>query len=248
MNQFFEIKVTDRSGWGKTFSIEQDKSIVYIGADADNDIVLDSSRGIAPRHAQLIWVSGQGYRLVNLGTEGREVRVNSSGAMLSSHAFTDVVTGSSITMGDFTLTFQFGANFHSYASSTAISVSNTSRNIELKLSLPRTKLVPERELEGQVIVRNLGKVGGIQFKLDVSGMPSECYDDITGQILAPGTCGRPIPLRLRHTEKSMPPAGKYTLIVRASAQAAYPGEVVSVSHNIFILPYYQHTMRILRIE
>jgi hypothetical protein len=103
-----EIQITDRDGWRKTFAL--DKSIVHVGTDPANDIVLETWRGsgIQPRHLQLIRLS-QGsdprYRLVNLGDaelhfEGQD------GKIIPSHSILDLSGSETLRLGDFTLVFR----------------------------------------------------------------------------------------------------------------------------------------------
>jgi len=41
------------------------------------------------------------------------------------------------------------------------------------------------------------------------------------------------------------PAGEHRIAIHASAPEAYPGEVVTVSQTLRILPFYHHTLRLL---
>ncbi len=100
------ITVTDRDGWRKEFTIQ--KSIVYIGSDPANDIVLDGARGagVAPRQLQLLTLAanGVGYRLVNLGVADLVVGASGSGA-LAPFGSAALKEGDQIKLGDFTLVF-----------------------------------------------------------------------------------------------------------------------------------------------
>lgn len=100
------ITVTDRDGWRKEFTIQ--KSIVYIGSDPANDIVLDGARGagVAPRQLQLLTLAanGVGYRLVNLGGGDLVVGAAGSGA-LAPFGSAALKEGDQIKLGDFTLVF-----------------------------------------------------------------------------------------------------------------------------------------------
>ena len=98
-----KIMIMDRDGWRKEVAVQ--KSIVYIGSDPANDVVLDTLRGagVAARHLQLLSLGtgGQGYRVVNLGTSDISVGV---GRSLSPYSSTTVTNGTSIKVGDYTLT------------------------------------------------------------------------------------------------------------------------------------------------
>ena len=100
------ITVTDRDGWRKDFTVQ--KSIVYIGSDPANDVVLDGARGtgVAGRQLQLLSLAanGVGYRLVNLGSSDLVLGVASDRA-LSPFASAALKEGDQIRLGDFTLIF-----------------------------------------------------------------------------------------------------------------------------------------------
>jgi hypothetical protein len=61
MSQFSKLEVIDKDGWRNEFRLE--KTIVHIGSDPRNDIVLERGRGgnVAPLHAQLILSASQGH-------------------------------------------------------------------------------------------------------------------------------------------------------------------------------------------
>ncbi len=100
------ITITDRDGWRKEFTVQ--KSIVYIGSDPGNDIVLDGARGtgVAPRQLQLLTLAsnGAGYRIVNLGALDVHLGVANDRA-LSPFGSTVLRDGEQIKVGDFTLVF-----------------------------------------------------------------------------------------------------------------------------------------------
>jgi hypothetical protein len=229
-DQHFEIEVTDRDGWRKTFTL--DRSIVHIGTDRTNDLVLDPQRGgeVTARHAQLILIPGQGCRLVNLSDRAMEV----DGDELKPHTSMPLPSGSRLSLGDFELAFQFESEVES-------------RSIGLSMSLPRTKLKPGDVVEGGVVVRNLGEGTGVQFKLASEGLAPACYEIGTGPILFPNA-SKTVPLRIAPPVQDGPPAGTYRLVVRATAQDAYPDEVAMVSQEIQLLPHYQHTVRVQRVD
>src|SRR5689334_13857542 len=100
------IEVTDREGWKKIFPLT--KSIIYVGSDARNDIVLEAVRGagVARRHLQLISVTGgSGYRAINMGDT--PINYGQAGeSTLAPRAFVELNPGEKIKVGEFTLSFQ----------------------------------------------------------------------------------------------------------------------------------------------
>jgi hypothetical protein len=105
--QNIRIEVTDRDGWRKEFSLQ--KTISYIGGDARNDIVLDTSRGAgaSPRHLQLI-STGSAIRLVNIGSAEISITLPGEASVAAGRAVgpmssADIMNGSLIKLGDFML-------------------------------------------------------------------------------------------------------------------------------------------------
>lgn len=240
------LQITDRDGWKKDFPLE--KSIVYIGSDPGNDVVLERGRGggVAARHLQLVPLAaqGSGYRLVNLADA--DVLLGESGEHLAPYSFAQVAGGQRIRVGDFTLILKGVLEEPALSLSKGVpkGEEHTSVGIGLRLSLPQTQLAPHRPLEGAVIVRNLGDQTGVQFKLEVQGLDPDCYEMGPGPILFPNA-EKTVVLRLHHPEKPTPPAGEHSLTIRATAPDAYPGESAVVSQIIGILPFYHHSLRLV---
>ncbi len=254
------LEIIDRDGWRKRFDLE--RAITHIGSDPRNDIVLEPRRGagVAPRHLQLIALpGGGGYRLVNLG--GGEVAVGDERVPPRSSA--DVAPGSSVKLGDFTLLFLAGRGHErepverpavrpapspppppEAPAAPEAEAEVRSEVIGLAVSLPRTRLAPDEPLEGTITVRNQGERTGVQFKLEVEGLPGECCEVGPAPILFPGA-ERDVSLRLYHPRGGPPLAGKRRIAVRATAPVEYPGEVATVWQEIEIEPFYDHTVQVV---
>lgn len=262
MNQQVTVEITDKEGWRKVFPLS--KSLVHIGSDSHNDVVLETWRGqgVSQRHLQLIAVPGQGrrYRAVNLGDS--DVRLEGSGRrVLKPRSAVEIGDGERVRLGDFLLVFRLGGAVAAaprpapvpeavavaaLAAPARPSVEEASSVIGLALSLPETTLSPERPLEGTVSVQNLGDRPGVQFKLELEGLDADCCEISPGPILFPGVA-KDVRLRLHHSRRPQPSAGPRQIRVRATADE-YPGEVVSILQEIQIQPFYNHELRLVAEE
>jgi hypothetical protein len=262
------VQITDKDGWHKVFPL--DKTLVHIGSDSRNDIVLGGQHGggVAPRHLQLIAlqpvpgpgagraapaVSGQmpGYRVVNLGEQDVVVG-NAQASTLLPRSALEIVDGMSLQVGEFVLVFQLGETERGPrampvqqlpTSVAATRAERTSAAIGLRLALPDRPLDPEMPLEGTVTVRNQGHEPGVQFRLEFEGLAPDCYEMGPGPILFPNV-EKGVTLRLQHPRRPSPPAGPHVIRIRATAPEAYPGESAVVSRELQILPYYSHVLRL----
>jgi hypothetical protein len=129
----------------------------------------------------------------------------------------------------------------------AVEAEKASATIGLKLSLPQAVLDPACPLEGAVTVRNLGKEPGVQFKLGVEGLDSDCYEIGPGPILFPGV-EKGVYLRLYHPRRPGLAAGRHEICVNATAPDAYPGESVTVCREIEVLPYFKHSLSLTPVD
>lgn len=259
MNERYTIEITDRDGWRKTFPLA--KSLVHIGSDPGNDIVLASGRGagVAGRHLQVICLPSirPGYRLVNLG-DTDILLGGPGGRVLPPRSSVDIPGGESLRLGEFRISFGGGGGAPGAAGGeipasgvagggTVSGVSGAEESsdvIGLALSLSPAQLDPERPTEGAITVRNLGDQTGVQFKLEVEGLEPDWYEVGPGPILFPNA-EREVPLRLYHPRGPSPLAGDHRIRVRATAPDAHPGESTTVSQIIHILPYYSHRLRLV---
>jgi hypothetical protein len=257
------VEIIDGNGWRRAFPLE--KNLIHIGADPRNDIVLETSRGtgVAHRHLQLIAIPGevQRYRAINLGEA--DIPLGDTGERaLAPRSMLELADGESLKLGEFTLVFRLagiaapipapvfqpstaGAEVRLPAVDPA--QEEDSDVIGLQLSLPGQVLSPEHSLEGIVTVHNLGNQPGAQFKLQVTGLDSDCYEIGPGPILFPNV-EKGVFLRLDHPRKPSPPAGRHLIYVRATAPEAYPGQSTTVSQELMILPYHSHTLQIVPVD
>jgi hypothetical protein len=259
-----QVEITDKDGWRKEFPLQ--KTLIHIGSDPRNDIVLETSRGagIATRHLQLIAVPGsRGYRAINLGD--RDISLGDSGnRFLLPRSAVDIADGDCLRLGEFSLVFHVGeAGAVRPASVTAREAvargvvgepagtgprrEKSSASIGMRLSLPQAALDPGSPLEGMITVRNLGNEPGVQFRLEVEGLDADCCEVGPGPILFPNV-EKGVPLRLYHPRRSSLLAGRYQIHIHATAPEAYPGESVTISQEIQVLPFYSHALRLAAID
>lgn len=262
MDSHARLEVTDGTGWHTEFPLE--KSLVHIGSDPRNDIVLPVGRGsgVAPRHAQLVSVQDDrtAYRLINLGSTDILLDALSSPSPashpLAPRSTADMADGTRFRLGGFTIVYRLGAAAIARRSGAApvpagdaqrirqggAASEGTSEDIGLELYLPRTVLDLERPIEGTITVRNLGNKPGVQFRLELQGLEADSYDMGLGPILFPNAENEVL-LRLHHSRKPFPPAGEHQIQIRALAPEAYPGQCATVSQIIRIPPSYRHELR-----
>jgi hypothetical protein len=242
------IEITDKDGWRKEFPLQ--KSLVHIGCDVRNDIVLAPSRGggVALRHLQLVAVQGGdvAYRAVNLGDI--DISLGASGEKaLAPRSATEIVDGDRMQIGDFALIFHFEGGGARLGTTPRLPSQQSSASIGLGLLLSPTSLDPQRPLDGTITVRNVGNMPGVQFRLELEGLDEDCYEMGSGPILFPNA-EKSVALRLYHPRRSEMPAGSHEIRIRATAPDAYPGETAIVSQEIEILPYYSHVLRLLTVD
>jgi hypothetical protein len=120
----------------------------------------------------------------------------------------------------------------------------SSASIGLSLSLPTSAVDPEGPLEGVVTVRNLGREPGVQFRLELEGLEPDYYEMGSGPILFPNV-EKGVFLRIHHPRGPGILAGRREIAISATAPDAYPGESVTVSQVLDILPFHSHQMRLV---
>ncbi len=254
MAQESRIEVINRFGWRKDFVVE--KPIIQIGRDARNDIVLDDGHNttISPRHAQLLpsAVNRQGMRLVNLSNQEILVFASSdrqlvggahmAGEQVAEAVPTQVVAprssaelsdGDVLKMGEFTLIVHGGEQ--------------RSGVVELSVETAGHELALDRPLTGVLKIHHVGDKAAVQFRVEVEGLDSDCYEMGPGPVLFPNA-EKQVNFRLIHPRRAYPPAGPHRVTFHVTAPDAYPGERASVSTEVHVAPFYQHKMRVVVMD
>lgn len=242
------VEIVDRDGWRKEFPLQ--KPLLYIGSEAGNDIVLQASRGggVVARHLQLIAAQGNtaGYRAVNLGDTELALGQAEERRLLP-HSAMDIADGDRLRLGEFVLTFYLGGVAAVGPTIAAPGSEGASVSMRLRVSLPRKELDAATPLEGLITVRNAGRMPGVQFRLELEGLDEDCYEMGSGPILFPNV-EKGVYLRLYHPQRPGLPVGPHKIVIRATAPDAYPGESVTVSREVEILPFYRHSLRLLTMD
>jgi hypothetical protein len=249
------IEITDREGWRKEFVCQ--KRLIYIGSDPRNDIVLPPLRGVGvvPRHLQLIAAPSTGWTssIVNLSQSAVPTGLSGDRSLEPKTAM-EINDGAIFHLGDFTVVIHFQAtaapaalepSFRETASRPA--AGPTSASIGLRISMPQQPLGTEAPLEGVIYVSNLGSKPGVQFNLALEGLPPDCYEIGPAPILFPGA-EKGVSFRIFHPRRPAIVAGAHTLCFVATAEEAYPGDGVTVSREIRIAPFYNHSLRFLSLD
>jgi len=247
-------RVTDRDRWQHEFAL--DKALLYIGSAPGNDIVLpvDRGTGVAARHVQLVAL-GEGdprYRVVNLGPG--EVRITpgdsqtaSGDVRLVARAVGIVGDGDELHLGDFAVRFDLsdGASVPGQGRTGSGQRGTRPRgsgDIGLGFHLSQAILGIDQPIEGTIAVQNAGDKPGVQFRIELSGYPADCYEMGPGPILFPGA-EKQVSLRLFHPQRPEPAAGACEIVVCVSAPDAYPGQRAEAVQTIRIAPFYRHALR-----
>lgn len=245
MTQLGILEVEDQTGW-KQVKCLPDVTTISLGSHKQNNIVLPECRGagVAEFHAQLIVNADDKtpYQLVNhtdhvihYGTEGEltnTIAPRSAAPLADKNVFH---------LGEYTI------KLHTTGQLTSRPTGEDDQPaLGLSLNLQENRLKPNRDLSGQVRVRNLGDQSGAKFELMLESeqLSSECYTLEPGPMLSAGAEGQ-LTLRLIHRGQ-LPPAGNSQVILRATAPAAYPGQQVEFPFVIYVEPHYEHELTVAR--
>jgi len=250
------VRVTDRDGWQHEYAL--DKALLYIGSAPGSDIFLpvDRGGGVAARQLQLVALGGDDprYRVVNLGPG--DVRLAAAAGQaatsLAPRAVGILADGDGVQLGDFALAFHLGeradspAQGHTDSGQASAALprvgSPQTGDIGLAFHLDQTVLEPDHGIEGVIAISNAGSKPGVQFHIDLLGLPANCYEMGPGPVLFPGAA-KQVPLRIHHPRGPDPTAGDYKVVVRVSAPEAYPGQRAEDAATIRVAPYYRHALR-----
>ncbi|MCB2179914.1 FHA domain-containing protein [bacterium] len=231
-----EIKVTNPKG--KTRTEVFDKAIIRIGTDESNDICL-SSKDILPFHLQTLnFKNGeQKNRVVNLTDLSVAITLNQEAYWLGPYAYSEINNGDEVELGDFKLQFNLPIKGGQV---------RTSPHFKASLEFPTNVLPSETMLEGILTLHNTGEKAGCQFKIDVEGLPEDCYQIDSIPLLYPSAVEN-IPFRLFH-QGTAPKVGYQTFFVKLSSPDKYPDHEVVIQHNIYISPYFKQTLEIIELS
>jgi hypothetical protein len=243
MTEAFSIEVITSEKWRREYLLT--KGIVHIGSGPMSDIHLESNGqepNVAPLHAQLI-AGGDtqtSYNLVNMSNSN--IRLGTAGDQpLPPRAVFELSDGQIFWLGAYQLIFHSGRGGERPVMATPQTAAKH-RTIGLRLSLAQTKLAPHQTLEGTVVVSNLGP-SNATITVDLEGLDEECFEIAPGPLLSSGA-EKAVIFRLYH-RGAKPPAGPCQITIRAIAPKSYPGEQVTVSQAIQVLPHFQHRLRLL---
>jgi hypothetical protein len=247
------IDVTDKEGWHKEFVLN--KRLIYVGSDNRNDVVLSAMRGtgVAPRHLQLVIAPAGVVTCSAVNLSATDIPLGESGQnTLPPNSATEVKDGEFFRLGDFSVVLHFQDNSMvaqgagSREAFVRVGVKNSAA-VGLRLVLQQVILSPERPIEGMLYVANLGNAPGVQFRLGLDGLPADCYEIGPAPILFPGA-EKGVPLRIWHPKRSSVMAGTQRIALWAEAAEAYPGEVVTQTRDLRIMPFYNHSVRVLPVK
>jgi hypothetical protein len=163
--------------------------------------------------------------------------------VLAPHSYVNISAGEKVSLGDFNIIFHLGAVFTRESGEGGRVVRGGGRAVGLAVSLPQTRLTRHQPLEGVITVRNQGDKAGVQFKLELDGLPPDSYEMEPGPILFAGA-EKSILLQIYPSKKSRLRAGDYQFSIHATA-SEYPGEGVMSAQAIQVLPFYQHSLHLM---
>lgn len=242
------IEVVDKDGWRKSFLLDQGKTIILIGGDLNNDVILEGHRGkgVAPRHLQLILsaTADSGCRLVNLA-DTDVLLGEAEQRQLAPHSYVNITAGERVRVGDFSVIFHLGPGLEIGAGREGKKYG--AKAVGLRVSLSQAQLTRHQPLEGVVTLRNQGDKAGVQFKLELEGLPPDSYEMEPGPILFAGA-EKDVLLRLHPAKRSRLRAGEHHFAVHATAPEAYPGEGATSLQVVQVLPFYQHSLHLVSRE
>ena len=231
-----EIKVTNPKGKTRTEIFE--KAIIRIGENKANDICL-STNDISQFHLQVLnFGDGENKnRIVNLTDTPVAITLNQEAFWLGAYAFSEINNGDEVELGEYTLQFNLPIKGGQV---------RTSPNFKASLEFPTNVLPPETMLEGVLTLHNTGGKAGCQFKIEVEGLPEECFQIDPLPLLYPSAVEK-VSFRLFH-QGVAPTVGYQTFFITLSSPDKYPDHEVVLQHNIYISPYYKQQIEIIDLS
>lgn len=226
------ITVLNKTGWSKLFNLE--KSLVMVGSDSLNDIVLSDEigSGVAPMHFQLICEQNPEpiLRILNLrNTPITRVNLLSfRNAPIQPQKMTQLFEGDQLTLGSYTLTI-------SLVSYGFIKVER-SENLGMELKLPHLNLRQNEVISGKVKLTNFSQQKYSQFNVDLIGLPIDCYQIDPVPMLYPGA-SEELAIHIFH-RNNQPPAGECAIQLLLTASQSFPTELVTIDAVLHVEPVF----------
>lgn len=226
-----ELLIVEKSGWSKSLKI--DRAVIRVGSASSNDIQLQSPE-IAAVHIQIFnpSVTDSYCKVVNLAHE-IAVKVSRDIHKLPSFASVNVRDGDEILLDGYSITFRLPQSTN---------VLKPARKIQGNLCLTEAFLRPEHATTGVLTIMNAGEQSGCQFKVEVQGLPADCY-----QI-------DPIPLMYQGAQEDVrvqffhrthyPSAGLQTILIKLSSPESYPGEELLIRQEIYVAPVFRQVLEL----
>lgn len=236
MNQFSRAQVITKDGWSKECMLKG--QIAYIGSKPDSDIALTTIDGVEERHLMLRPSTSNpfGYTLVNLsranihryevGSTSNEIVAE----IVKPRDSIELANGSRVSFVGHELFYWVGAR------------TSTKFDVRLKFDNGVT-LSPDRDLSGNISIKNSGDQNAAQFRVVVEGLPEHSIDAEAGPLLFSGV-EKAVAFKFAHPKQANPPAGKeHPICFHVMAEDAYPGERATIVQMIEIAPYSSHSLK-----
>ncbi len=230
-----ELKITSVQGKMKTEVLN--KHIVRIGSDVLNDVCLQGG-DIQPFHLQILSESGEDgvTRVVNLTDQPVGITLNRESYWLNPYASAELSHEDEIELGDYAMVVNLPIKD---------GLVRNSKYFEAALAFPSETLPTDSILEGHLTIRNLGQKGA-QFKVDVEGLPENCFQIDEVPLLYPSAV-EDVNFRVIH-QGVVPQAGYVTFYVSITSPDHYPDEQVVLQYNIYIAPQYRQKLGVFEVH
>jgi hypothetical protein len=227
-----DLKIVEANGWAKVVQVQ--RAITRVGSADSNDIQLPSAQ-VAPLQLQILYAPDlpSSCRLVNLGPELLLLR-NDSELAVTPFQIIDIFDGDQVDIGSYKLVFQLPLASHSV---------QISKLIEASLVFPEAVLHPDSILTGILRVKNTGERQGVQFQVNLNGLPHDCYQIDPIPLMYPGA-EEEVQVRLFH-RTTAPPAGNHELLLTVTAPVDYASEELVIRQGLYVTPVLKHELTIL---
>ncbi|MEA2008630.1 MAG: FHA domain-containing protein [Chloroflexota bacterium] len=227
-----KVMIIDQKGWSKSVKVE--KTITRVGTASGNDIQLHSAK-IAPVHLQFILSPDlpSSCKLVNLAGEV-VIRTGSNEQQFPSFGTIDVRDGDEVELGEFRLVIKIPLAAE-YVQTTSV--------VEAVLSFPNAVLRPGYATRGLLTIKNNGSQTDCQFKVALSGLPTDCYHIDPIPLLYPDA-QEDVLVQL-FSRGHYPKAGLHDVFFTITSPANYPGEEMIIKQGVYVVPVFDQTLEIV---